>query len=96
MALLAGCRQYPRMGRVGRALVIGLVTAVTVGIGAQLAVVKERSGKGGRGVAIATGMCEIHRHVIWRFLIIRLMAGVAVHRRPAKIFGIGSWMALDA
>ena len=95
MARLAGCRQHSHMGWVFRTLVIGLVTAKTVGIGAQGAVVKKRSGKGGRGMTITTGVSEIHRDVIRRFLIIRLMAGVAVYRGSTKVLGVSTGMTLD-
>ena len=96
MARLAGCRQNPRVWGARGALVISLVTAITIGIGSERAVVKDRSRERGRGVAIATGVREIHRDVIRRFLIIRRMAGIAVHRCPAKVFSIRSGMALDA
>jgi hypothetical protein len=97
MARLAGCGKARRgVIWVSRSLVISLVTAIAIGVGTENAVIKERPGKGRGGMAIATGVGKIHRHVIRRFLKIRRMAGIAVHRGPAKVFGIRSGMALDA
>src|SRR4029077_2104075 len=97
MALLARGREFRRhMVRGLRRLVIDLVTLITIWIGAQGTVVKERAGKGRGGVAILTGMRKIHRHVIRRFVVIGLMAGITIYRGSAKVFDIRSGMALDA
>ena len=95
MAILAGCRHDPHVRRALRAFVIGLVTLVTIGIGSQRAVVKERTGERRCRMAIPTSFCEIHRHVVGRFIVIGLMAGEAVHGRTRIIAGLGPSMALN-
>ena len=96
MAILAGGRHDPHVNWALGTFVIGLVTGITIGIGSQCAMVKERSGKRRCRVAIPTCLRKIHRHVIWRFFVVGLMAGEAVHRRTRIIARLGPRMTLDA